>query len=400
LTKVNNFNFISKGRTIKDKGWLALYNTMSTDDKDDIGETEEAYKQVLPIVNKGDVSSILTIDELKKFTLPPSKYTEKSLLRAMETCNKNTSDENIDNVLKGFEIGTQATRAEVMKKIQDAGYVIKKGKSFSITDEGIKLVEIFPVKELMDTDFTGKLEYDLKRIEDGALSREELTNRIIHFTKEGIEKRTKIEGEISMSKEDSSLGICPECGSSIIEGKKGYGCSNWKNGCKFTIWKENKLLATFKKKLTATLIKQLLKNRKANVKGLVSPKTNTKFDCEVILVKESSYWNIKLNYQTKDSSSDPIKSEKTSHLCPSCKKGYLTYVETEKFTGWGCEKWKDGCKLTIPSVKCGVNIDNNIFNDILNKGQTEVLTFTSQNNKSFPARLIIKNGKLDMDFIN
>ncbi|WP_026883648.1 type IA DNA topoisomerase [Clostridium akagii] len=228
ITNVEQYKFISKGKTIKDKGWLILY-----DENED--NEHQVEQQLLPFVNDGDIANIENIEVLSKFTRAPSKHTEKSLLKAMETCNKNT-EEDVNNVLSGFQIGTQATRAEVIKKIQDVGYVIKKGKSLNITDIGIKLIEVFPIREIMDLDFTGKLEYKLKQIEEGKYSREEFIKSIIDFTNNSISKIKVSDGEVIPKTVIKNLGICPFCNKGYISHKKGfYGCSNWKEGCKNTI---------------------------------------------------------------------------------------------------------------------------------------------------------------------
>ncbi|TQW41617.1 type IA DNA topoisomerase, partial [Clostridioides difficile] len=152
-TEVDNCTFLTKGKVLKSKGYLEVYN-------------KEEKNDLLPLVNKDDVVNVLEIKPLTKQTTPPKPYTEDTLLKAMKNCGKNVPEEDT-TVLSGYSIGTSATRADVLKKISQVGYVKKKGKSYSITDLGKNLVEIFPVKDLFDVDYTGKLEKSLSDIQKG-----------------------------------------------------------------------------------------------------------------------------------------------------------------------------------------------------------------------------------------
>ena len=99
--------------------------------------------------------------------------------------------EDDTSVLSGYSIGTSATRADVLKKIGQVGYVKKKGKSYSITDLGINLVEIFPVDDLFDVDFTGKLEKSLFDIQKGNFSRKDYLNMICKFVYDNVNKKAE-----------------------------------------------------------------------------------------------------------------------------------------------------------------------------------------------------------------
>jgi DNA topoisomerase-3 len=94
------------------------------------------------------------------------------------------------------------------------------------------------------------------------------------------------------------LGKCPLCSHGIIEGTKGYGCSNWRNGCKYVIWKNDKFLASMKKKPTKTMVKTLLMNGVVTVKGLTSKKGN-KFDANMRYEKnqDNEYFSWKMEFQ-------------------------------------------------------------------------------------------------------
>nr|WP_236726649.1 DNA topoisomerase [Clostridioides difficile] len=185
-TEVDNCTFLTKGKVLKSKGYLEVYN-------------KEEKNDLLPLVNKDDVVDVLEIKPLTKQTTPPKPYTEDTLLKAMKNCGKNVPEEDT-TVLSGYSIGTSATRADVLKKISQVGYVKKKGKSYSITDLGKNLVEIFPVKDLFDVDYTGKLEKSLSDIQKGKYTRKEYLTNIISF----------IYQNVNIIKQDASKNINTE----------------------------------------------------------------------------------------------------------------------------------------------------------------------------------------------
>lgn len=181
ITKVKGENydrlFITKGKILKRKGWLKLYK-------------EDKKDELLPPLEKDEEVDIVKADVVTKKTKPPAHHTEKTLLKAMETCGKNRGDkeDDDDSILYGYSIGTAATRAETINKLKTAGYIYAKGKSLLITDVGIKLIENFPVKEIMDTDYTGKLEKKLFDMEKGKYKKEDFLREIYNFTINGAKK--------------------------------------------------------------------------------------------------------------------------------------------------------------------------------------------------------------------
>lgn len=308
-TDVDSNIFLTKGKVLKSKGYLEVYNK---EEKDDL----------LPSVDANDIVAVLDIKPLTKQTTPPKPYTEDTLLKAMKNCGKNVPDDDT-TVLSGYSIGTSATRADVLKKISQVGYVGKKGKSYFITDLGKNLVEIFPVKELFDVDYTGKLEKSLSDIQKGQFTRKEYLNNIMTFIFNNVEliKRdtpknistenyiynpktkkfskepsTKSKNSKSSNKANSeSLGKCPICQNDVVEIEKGFICKNYKE-CKFGIWKNDKFLEYYKKKPNKTMIKSILKNGSAKVKSLTSKQGN-KFDATLkYSKKDNGYfgWDIEI----------------------------------------------------------------------------------------------------------
>lgn len=285
ITEVKGCKFLSKGRNLIKKGWLKLYDNKDIDKKIDT---------VLLKLKEADIVEVIHSGILEKETQPPKLYTEKTLLKAMENCGKKVKDEDIEHILKGYSIGTPATRSDAIKKIIGVGYIMKKGKSLDITDLGRNLVKVFPIKELLDTDFTGRIEKSLKDIEKGVVNPDLFMERMIRYTEKSSNIIKGSNGTIYGGQDNTNevIGKCPECGHDVIEGKKAYGCSNWRNGCKFTIW-YNQLEKLGMRKISKTNIKKLLKNELINLK-LRSAKTGKDFTCKGKLEKEKDKWGIKL----------------------------------------------------------------------------------------------------------
>ncbi|EOU2037905.1 MAG: DNA topoisomerase [Clostridium perfringens] len=266
--------FISKGKVQLIEGWRVVEKIDSKD-------------TILPMVNEKEIVDLVDSKINKVTKKPPKKHTEKTLLRVMETCGKSfkedaeeDSEEMMASILSGFSIGTPATRAETIKKLKDVGYITTKGKSLTCTELGRTIVEIFPVKELLDLEYTGRLEKTLSDIERGKVKKEDFLNLIKNFTIEGVKA---IKNDDSMAKHFKVeapegvevLGKCPNCGNPVIEGERGFGCVNWKNGCKYTIWKNDKYIASFGKQVTPQMVKLLLANGKVGFRNLKSKKGNT-----------------------------------------------------------------------------------------------------------------------------
>ena len=264
--------FISKGKVKLVEGWKVVEKIES---KDVILPKIEVDENVDVIKSK--VSSVT-----KK---PPKHHTEKTLLRVMETCGKGVegkedSEEMMQAILSGFSIGTPATRAETIKKLKDIGYLKTKGKSLICTELGRNIVEIFPVKELLDLEYTGRLEKTLSDIEKGKFAKNDFIKLITDFTIKSVELIKNDTGALSRFKveipEDvENIGPCPICGNPVIETEKSFSCSNWKNGCKYTIWKDDKYIASFGKKVSKEMVQLLLKNGKVGFRNLKSKKGNT-----------------------------------------------------------------------------------------------------------------------------
>lgn len=296
--KVNDENikgiFISRGKVQLVEGWKVV-------------EKMESKDTILPMVNKEDIVYVVDSKVNAVTKKPPKLHTEKTLLRVMETCGKSFKDEEdseemMASILSGFSIGTPATRAETIKRLKDIGYIKSKGKSLTTTELGRTIVEIFPVKELFDLEYTGRLEKTLSDIEKGKFKKDEFLKMIEDFTKKAIDDIKKDTSmlknfKVKLPEGSESLGKCPVCGNDVIEGEKAFGCVNWKNGCKFSIWKDDKFINSLGKKVTKEMVEILLKNGKVGFRNLRSKK-GTIFSAYLKYEKDekTGYYNWKFEF--------------------------------------------------------------------------------------------------------
>lgn len=276
--------FVSKGKVQMVEGWKVV-------------EQISTKETILPYV---EIDEQLKINELEVGEVvrkPPKAHNEKTLLRVMETCGKSfedgDSEEMMMAILSGFSIGTPATRAETIKKLKDVGYIKAKGKSLICTDLGKMLVETFPVKDLFDLEYTGRLEKTLSDIERKKFTKDDFLELITSFTVKSvndIKNDTVFGANVVLPESAVIIGNCPECGNPVVESELAYGCSNWKNGCKFTIWKNDKYIESFGKKVSTEMVKLLLENGKVGFRGIVSKKGN-KFSAYFRYVKNEEKGN-------------------------------------------------------------------------------------------------------------
>lgn len=404
ISNVENEFFISKGKTIQSLGWMGLYKDDRKTEDDENGD-----EQSLPSLNEGDNVNVKAVKLEQKQTKAPPLYTEASLLSAMEHAGRFVDDEELKEQLKEGGLGTPATRAAIIERLIKVGYVVREKKNLIPTEKGINLISILP-NEIKSPELTGKWEKALSQMAKGQYSTEKFINSIINYSKFLIEEASSIKS-VQFQRETRRkypVGKCPLCGAPVIETSKGWSCSKWKEtGCKFTLWKEDKVLQYFGKKLTQTMVKELLKKGKAHAKGLVNPKTKQKFDKDIMLVHENQYWNIKVDFESSkvnnNISADGQENKSpvpTEYICPSCKEGHFTISNSDKFKGYSCDRWREGCRFSIPAELCGIKLEDYV-KQIVNHGYTDLIEgFKSQKGNVFSAKLVVKNGRLEMEFGN
>ncbi len=278
--------FISKGNTVTDEGWKRLYKEVYKNVKDN--------EQILPDVKKDDTVMVKEAHTIEKETKPPLPYNEATLLTAMENAGKNTDDEQLKEKMKEYGLGTPATRAAIIERLIEVGYIHRKGKALIPDIKGKQLISIVP-EEMRSPVTTGKWEKGLGSIAKGNMQAEKFMasiNRYVYYLVGfAAEKSADIQIEDTKkrkkrSQRAKSFGKCPICGGDVLENSKAYYCAGWKNGCKFTLWKNS--LERYGVPMTDKLVKELLTDKTVKKIPVIKAQTGEKCTADIIYNEEKN----------------------------------------------------------------------------------------------------------------
>lgn len=243
ITKIEKHHFICTGKTIVDMGWRDVEKPLKKK------KTSKEEAKALPQLAVGDIRKLLKTKIKEEKTKPPEYYSDASLLSAMENAGRLIDDEELKEAMKGSGLGTPATRAAIIERLISVNYIIRSRNSLVATEKGKKLIQIIP-DELASPELTGKWELSLENIYLNKIEARNLSanflNDIRKFTINIVDTGIKAKSEVKFEQEEknkrtklSNLKInCPLCkDGKISENTKAFYCTNWKNGCNFTIWK-------------------------------------------------------------------------------------------------------------------------------------------------------------------
>jgi len=261
ITIVEHEQFLSKGKTLRSPGWKVVYR----DQKKAITDPDADQLARLPSLTQGSLSKVVTVTIKEGETTPPARFTEGSLLTAMETAGKQATDESIREVMKEKGIGTVASRPQIIEKLKKTEYIISKKRLIYPTDKGMQLIASIPDGGLTSPEMTGEWEKRLRDMERGQESQTGFMDDIRLLTKEIVAQVVSIP-KSSIDSTRTSLGLCPVCQSVVREDAKGFRCTN--RNCHFVIWKRiagKALSPTQAKKLLTTGSTDFLKGFKSKV---------------------------------------------------------------------------------------------------------------------------------------
>jgi DNA topoisomerase-3 len=225
--------FRTRGKVMLVPGWRGVYGEMPDAERSD---DDEGREQQLPKLERGEQAQVKEVASEEKETKPPRRYTEGALLGAMETAGKLVDDDELREAMKDSGIGTPATRAAIIERLLQVGYIERDGRALVVTEKGQNVIRLLGEHALTSPDMTGEWESRLGKIETGEDSREAFMGDIVKFTEATV-------GELDRKLKDvriprANLGPCPVCGRDIVENRKGYSCwSREDPGCGFVIWK-------------------------------------------------------------------------------------------------------------------------------------------------------------------
>ncbi|MBR6940497.1 MAG: DNA topoisomerase III, partial [Clostridia bacterium] len=215
---VGKYNFYAKGQSVKSAGWKAMYDSVPGDDDDD---TPDMKSQSLPALSQGASVTVKEARTVAGKTTPPSRYTEATLLTAMENPTGQVEDGSLRDALKtAGGLGTPATRADIIEKLFDSFYVERRGKEIHPTSKGRQLISIVP-PELKSAELTAKWEQRLSLIAKGSANDRQFVDEMRKYATSLVSEVRA--GTAVYHHDNITREVCPECGKYLLEvnGKKG-----------------------------------------------------------------------------------------------------------------------------------------------------------------------------------
>jgi len=242
VTRVGEDAFVATGKRITQEGWKEVYR-QQTEKKRKASDEE----QELPPLAQGDEVHCRSAKAKEEQTKPPKEHNDASLLREMEHAGRQIEDEALRETMKDCALGTPATRAAIIERLIEVGYVKRRGKNLVATLKGVQLIDAVP-PEIASPETTGRWERALSQIargQDGEMRFREGIARLAAFLVQHASgaqdipfEKEERRGKGSRRPRDMGL-TCPVCGQGkMAENSKGYYCTRFRDGCRFTIWKD------------------------------------------------------------------------------------------------------------------------------------------------------------------
>jgi DNA topoisomerase-3 len=303
--------FKSKGKTVTDPGWRA-YATAADGEKD--GDDAPP----IPTLSEDAELPLAKVELKEGKTTPPKRFTEDTLLQSMETAGAEEMPEDVER--KG--IGTPATRAAIIEKLVQKGFVERKGdkkaKALVPTDKGRALAAVVP-EQIQSPSMTAEWEEKLLGIEKGGYAPDDFMREIAGMVTDLVKNYETVKGvEINMPGNSKVIGSCPHCGADVAERDKGWFCTHrvptkssdfvgeggatersgcspqgGRSGvefvttqCRFVLWKDNAYFKKIGKHLTAGMAEKLVKEGRVKLKDCKSQRTGRTYNADVLLTTE------------------------------------------------------------------------------------------------------------------
>ena len=299
-------------------------------------EYDKEYKKDNISANKYTESNIFTAEGITVKEIeaqPPKHYTDATLLSVMSNIDNRIDDKSLKSVVSGKGIGTEATRAEVIEDLIRAGYAERNHRNIVSTQFGRDFIASVP-DSVKSVERTAEWEQVFTNIKEKGISAESFIRDVKDYVRSVIElekapdrNRTPVHSDNPNTPKREPVGSCPRCGKNIYEGKKNYYCESGKDGCGFTLWKEDKFL---KSSVTPEKAVKLLNGETVKMKAV--SRDGEEYEAEYVLEDTGKYINLKRIPQEK----------KKVGTCPLCGKNVL-----EGKSNFYCESGKDGCGFTL-----------------------------------------------------
>jgi DNA topoisomerase-3 len=386
ITRVENEPFKSTGKVMVKAGWLEVYGK----------EVDSEEEPTLAPVQASEKVQTTDIEVKQSVTKPPARYSEATLLGAMESAGKLVDDDELREAMSERGLGTPATRAAIIEGLITEGYLVRNGRDLVATAKAFSLMQLLEglgVQELRQPEMTGDWEFQLKKMERGQLAREQFMSEIRHFTEE-IVRKAKLYDKDTIPGDFGVLMVrCPKCGDEIHEKFREFKCKN----CDFYV---KKVLGG--RMFEAEEVQQLIMEKQIGPLQGFRSKQGFPFAAVVKLSPENE---VKFDFGNEDKdggdAAAPVDftGKEPVGLCPKCKarvfENGMNYI-CEKATGPN-----KTCDFKTGAIILQQPIERAQVVKLLTEGKTDLLKgfVSNKTNRKFEAFLVYKDGKVSFEFL-
>ena len=384
ITRVEGHPFKTEGKVLVNPGWLAVHGK----------EGQTGDEGNLVAVDKDEKVKTEEVTVKASATKPPPRYSEATLLSAMEGAGKMVDDEELKAAMAGRGLGTPATRAQIIENLIGEQYMLREGRELIPTAKAFNLMTLLNglgIKELTQPELTGDWEWKLGRIEKGEFTRDEFMREIAEMTRHMVERAKSYDNDTIPGDFGVLTEPCPKCGGQIRETYKKFQCS----GCDYSLWK---IVAG--RQYEPVEVETLLRE------GQVGPLTGFRNK-----MGRSFAAAIKLNAdklpefdfgqdKAGDESSEPVdfSGQESLGVCPKCAAGVY-----DNGNAYVCEKSvgsEKSCDFRSGKIILQQPIEHAQMQKMLTTGKTDLLRefISNRTRRKFSAYLVIESGKVGFEF--
>jgi DNA topoisomerase-3 len=395
MTEVSGHRFKTEGKVMTNAGWTAVYGreALSTNEE---GQTSG----MLVPVAAGEKVRTEDVNANGLVTKPPPRYTEATLLSAMEGAGKLIDDEDLRDAMAGKGLGTPATRAATIEGLLSEKYLLREGRELMPTAKAFQLMTLLRglgVSELTAPELTGEWEYKLAQMERGRISRDEFMREIAQMTQIIVKRAKEYNNDTIPGDYATLVTPCPNCGGVVKENYRRFACTK----CEFSIGK-----TPGSRQFEVAEVEELLSNRTIGPLQGFRSKMGKPFAAILRIARDEDLDNFKLEFDFGQNNGDSEDGEPVDFTgqtvlgpCPKCGSGVyelgLAYV---------CERSvlrPKGCDFRSGRIILQQEILPEQMVKLLNEGKTDLMPgFVSQRTRRpFKAFLVRgKDGKVSFEF--
>lgn len=337
ITTAASHNFKSEGKVLVKPGWLAIYGKEADEET---GDDKENSKTLVP-VQAGEKVKTNAVEPKALKTRPPARYSEATLLSAMEGAGKMVEDDELREAMSEKGLGTPATRAAIIEGLLTEKYMLREGRELIPTAKAFQLMTLLRglgVEELSKPELTGGWEYKLSQMERGLLTRAEFMREIAAMTEHIVKKAKEYDRDTVPGDYATLATPCPNCGGVVKENYRRYTCVGKKgDGSDICGFSFTKMPAGRAFELAE--VEQFMRDKRIGPLEGFRSKAGWPFTAEIALVfnEEEKNWKLEFDFGNEDESETgelvDFSGRESLGICPKC--GGKVY---EHGKNYACEK--------------------------------------------------------------